>query len=328
MNNLLKRLDEKSKRLTQAHTPDELLVNLQKWYRVELTYTSNALEGNTLNRRQTALVVDKNLTVAGKSLIEHLEAVNHAQALDYIWQTAKKTKAKDIDAKTILGIHNLVLDKIDDTNAGRLRRMPVRVAGSSATFPNYMRISAMIDDLVQYIQTSKDHTCLKASQAHLRLVSIHPFVDGNGRTARLLMNLVLLQDGWLPAIIYKKDRLRYLKLLEDAQTLNQKEPFHLFILQNIEHSLDMRLNPDSPTPTDPKLLKIGDLARLSKESVSTLRYWTDQGLLQPADISPSKYRWYTPEAIKQIQKIRKLQDKRLTIKEIKEKLDNTSSLKL
>ena len=179
----------------------------------------------------------------------------------------------------------------------------------------------MMDELVEYIRTTKAHTCLKAAQAHLQFVSIHPFVDGNGRTARLLMNLLLLQAGWPPAIIRKTDRLRYLQLLEEAQTQDRKESFYIFVLQAVERSLDMCLKPDSPDPAEPRLLKIGSLARLTKEPVSTLRYWTDQGLLMPADISPSKYRWYAPSAVERIQKIRQLQDQRFTLREIKEQLD-------
>lgn len=303
--------------------PGEQLANLRQWYKVELTYTSNALEGNTLNRRQTAQVVDKSLSVAGKSLTEHLEAMNHAQAIDYIWRLAGKTGARDIDAKTILNIHSLILDKIDDTNAGRLRHIPVRVVGSKTVFPNHARVSAMMDDLVQYIQTSEVHTCLKASQAHLQLVSIHPFIDGNGRTARLLMNLLLLQDGWPPVIIAKTERLRYLKLLEEAQTQDRTEPFHIFILQAAIRSFNIYLKPDFPAPDPQRLFKIGDLARLSGEPVSTLRFWTDQGILRSAETSPAKYRWYAPESIKQVKRIRKLQNRRFTIKEIKSKLDRT-----
>ena len=321
MDDLLKRLDNKKKRLGSTPSLNKQLASMQQWYKVELTYTSNALEGNTLDRRQTALIIDKNLSVAGKSLTEHLEAVNHAQAVDYIWQLSGKTKARDIDLEMLLAIHCLILDKIDDANAGRLRRMPVRVLGSSTVFPNYMRVVAMMDELVEYIRTTKAHTCLKAAQTHLQFVSIHPFVDGNGRTARLLMNLLLLQAGWPPAIIRKTDRLRYLQLLEEAQTQDRKEPFYIFVLQAVERSLDMCLKPDSPAPAEPRLLKIGSLARLTKEPVSTLRYWTDQGLLMPADISPSRYRWYAPSAVERIQKIRQLQNQRFTLQEIKEQLD-------
>lgn len=320
MDDILDRLDRKKRRLRQLSVPKEQLANLQEWYRVELTYTSNALEGNTLDRRQTALIVDKNLSVAGKTLTEHLEAVNHAQAVDYIWQFAGKTKNKDIDAKLILAIHRLVLDKIDSTNAGRLRRIPVRVVGSVTVFPNWRRVSSLLDDLVEDIRNTKAHTCLRASRAHLQLVSIHPFVNSNGRTARLLMNLLLLQDGWPPAIIRKEDRLLYLQLLEDAQAGGSVEPFHAFILQAIERSLDTYLKPDSPTPVASKLLKIGELARLSGEPVSTLRYWTNQKLLPPVDILPSRYRLYASSAVERAKQIRKLQDQRFTLAEIKEKL--------
>lgn len=325
MDDILKRLDSKKKRLQQLSVPKEQLANLQEWYRVELTYTSNALEGNTLDRRQTALIVGKNLSVAGKSLTEHLEAVNHAQAVDYIWRFANKIKIKDVDAKLILAIHGLVLDKIDSMNAGRLRRVPVRVAGSATVFPNWHRVSSMLDEMIEEIRNSKVHVCFKASQAHLRLVGIHPFVDGNGRTARLLMNLLLLQDGWPPAVIRTEDRLPYLRLLENVQTKGETEPFHGFILRAIERSLDSHLKPGSPAPAEAKLLKIGELARLSGEPVSTLRYWSDRGLLPPADMLPSKYRLYAPSAVKRAQRIRQLQNRRFTLAEIKSKLDQSDS---
>ena len=319
MDEFLKRLTRQKKELEHLPLPKEQLEHIKQWQRVELTYNSNALEGNTLSRQETALVVEKKMSVAGKTINETLEALNHAQALDYIWQLAQE-KA-DLDLKTILEVQRLVLNKIDDDNAGRLRRIPVRVVGSKTIFPNYVKIPTMMKDFVKNINASKSHVCLKAAEAHLQLVSIHPFVDGNGRTARLLMNLVLLQAGWPLTIIHKEDRLQYLNLLEGAQTEDQKEPFYIFIFKAIERSFDIYLRPNKKMPAEEKLIKIGDLARLAKESVSTLRYWSDQGLLPISDISASGYRWYKTSSLKRVQQIRKLQSKRLTIKEIKAKLD-------
>ena len=320
MDDLLRRLAAKCDQLRQLDQPEELLDNLRQWYRVELTYTSNALEGSTLGRLQTSLVIEKNQAVAGKSLTEHLEALGHAKAVDYIWGLANQLKTGDVSVDTILYIHRLVLGQADPDNAACLRRTAVRVAGSRAGFPNHLRVSDLLDDLVDTIRNDDSPPCLKAAQAHLELVSIHPFVDGNGRTARLLMNLILMQSGYPPAIIRKRDRFKYLQLLEDAQTGGSPEPFYVFVFGAIDRSLDIYLKPEAIEPPDPKLIKIGDLARLTQETVSTLRYWTNQGLLPPVDIAPSKYRLYDHSAVDRAKLIRQLQYKRFSLEEIKQKL--------
>lgn len=320
MDDLLKRLADKRQQLRQLDHLDELLENLRRWYRVELTYTSNAIEGSTLGRLQTSLVIEKDQTIAGKSLTEHLEAVGHAKAVDHIWGLSTRSKAADISVDTIFDIHRLVLGQVDPDNAARLRRTAVRVVGSRSAFPNHLQVSALVDDLVRQIGDSGGSPCLNAAQAHLGLVSIHPFVDGNGRTARLLMNLILMQSGYPPAIIRKRDRLKYLQLVEDVHMGGSPEPFYAFIFQAIDRSLDIYLKPEKVVSAEPELIKIGDLARLTQETVSTLRYWTNQGLLPPVDISSSKYRWYDHSAVDRVRLIRKLQSERFNLGEIKQKL--------
>lgn len=324
MDELLKRIDQKKQRLdTLQPLPDVQIKNLDEWYRVELTYTSNAIEGNTLSRRETSLVVDKGLTIQGKSLVEHLEAVNHAEAVDYIKELAKTTKPTDITQDTILEIHRQILNKIDDTNAGRYRSLPVRVAGSTTVFPNHMQVAKLmakfITDLHKIAKTQ--HPCLIAAFGHFTLVGIHPFSDGNGRTARLLMNLILEQSGYPPAIIRKEDRLKYINTLEEGRSSGSLDDFNKLIAEALEHSIDIYLGEDKkPAWAEPKLLKIGDLARLVNETVVTIRHWSNQGLLPPADVTPSGYRLYEPSMVERAKQIRKLQQKRLTLGEIKKRL--------
>lgn len=320
IDDLLKHLAGKRDQLRQLDQLEELLDNLRQWYRVELTYTSNALEGSTLGRLQTSLVIEKDQTIAGKSLTEHLEAVGHAKAVDHIWDLAGKSKTDSVSVDTIFGIHRLILGPADPDNAARLRRTAVRVAGSRTVFPNHLRVSALLDDLANDIRNDSNPPCLKAAWAHLRLVSIHPFVDGNGRTARLLMNLILLQSGYPPAVIRKRDRLKYLQLLEAAQTGGSPEPFYDFVFRAIDRSLDICLNPEKVDAAEPELIKIGELARLTRETTSTLRYWTSQGLLPPVEITASKYRWYDQSAVGRVKLIRRLQAQRLNLEEIKQKL--------
>ena len=191
----LKKLTEKKRKLDKYRPlPPELVKNLDDWFRVELTYTSNAIEGNTLNRRETALVVEKGLTVGGKTLVEHLEAANHAKAVDWITQKVELSD-EPISEQDLLKIHELILAGIDSQNAGFYRNIPVRISGSTVVLPNPRKVPDLMNEFCAWLCDDKDegHPVKKAAEAHYRLVSIHPFVDGNGRTARLLMNLILLK---------------------------------------------------------------------------------------------------------------------------------------
>jgi hypothetical protein len=164
-----------------------------------------------------------------------------------------------------------------------------------------------------------------ASEAHYRLVSIHPFVDGNGRTARLLMNLLLMMLGYPPAIIRKRDRLFYIGALEKAQLGGSKVPYEKIIAQAAERSLDIYLKAIrgesavlDDTNTD-NLLKIGVLAKATGQTVSTIRYWTKEGLLEVIKITESGYQLYAIDMIARCKKIKKLKQERFTLAEIKQR---------
>lgn len=243
MDDILKRLTEK-KRVLDAYRPlpPELVKNLEDWYKVELTYTSNAIEGNTLSRQETALVVEKGLTVAGKSVKEHLEALNHAHALDFITSLIT-TRRKEITENHILEIHKLILSKIDDTNAGRYRSVPVRIAGSTVILPNPLKVPDMMQQFVEWLhEDTQLHPATISAEAHFKLVTIHPFVDGNGRTARLLMNVLLLEEGYPPAIIRNEDRTLYIDSIEKVQLGGSLDDFLHLIYEAIERSLDIYLD--------------------------------------------------------------------------------------
>jgi len=314
--------DEKMQLDSYRPLPFDLVRNLEDWFRVELTYTSNAIEGNTLSRAETALVVEKGITVAGKSLKEHLEAVNHAQALELIKQLADR-KRTALTEGHILDIHRLILQKIDDHNAGRYRSIPVRIAGSTSVLPNPIKVPDLMSEYIRWLRAIKDHPVKVAADAHFKLVTIHPFTDGNGRTARLVMNLLLTQAGYPPAIIRKQDRKKYIDSVEAGQLTGSLNDFYSLIYQAVNRSLDIYLDSVQPKPEPPKsspgkLLKIGDLAELTRETVPTIRHWTRGGLLSAADHSPGGYQLYHRNMIGIAKKIRRLQSqKRLTLTEIK-----------
>jgi Fic family protein len=320
------RLNEKKGLLDQRRPlPKALVQNLDEWFRVELTYTSNAIEGNTLSRRETALVVEKGLTVGGKSLTEHLEAANHAYAIDWIRAQVKRAP-QDLEEGDVLQMHALVLKGIDDANAGHYRNIGVRISGSTVELPNPFRVPDLMADFSNWLrQPGELHPVELAAEAHYRLVSIHPFVDGNGRTARLLMNLLLLMNGYPAAIIQKRDRLKYIGSLEKAQLGGSKEESFRIVSKAVERSLDIYLKALSGAPDsgsdEGRLLKIGALAKRVGVANSTIRYWTKEGLLEVADVTEAGYQLYASEMIERIKKIHVLKKKRYTLQEIRAALD-------
>lgn len=314
---------EVKKRRLDAHGPlaPAVFNNLQEWFKVELTYTSNALEGNTLSRAETALVVEKGLTVAGKTLREHLEAVNHAEGFDWIVER-RNSQPTAIGEQQLLDLHQLILHKIDDLHAGRYRSVPVRIAGSRVVMPNPAKVPALMQEFVAWLQAQPAATPQLAAEAHYRLVSIHPFVDGNGRTARLLMNWLLLQAGYPPAIVRLEDRQRYLSSIEKGQLGGSLADYYSLLSAAMERSLDIYLaaieqNEQRQHLTGKSLLKIGELARLTQETVPTIRHWTKLGLLQVAEYTPSGYQLYEQEMVAVATEIRRLQnDRRLSLAEV------------
>ncbi|OGQ33455.1 MAG: cell filamentation protein Fic [Deltaproteobacteria bacterium RIFCSPHIGHO2_12_FULL_43_9] len=301
--------------------------NMEDWFRIELTYTSNAIEGNTLSREETAEVVEKGLTVKSKSLREHLEAVNHSAAMNRVYEMAKR-KSKKITEQDILNLHSLILRGIDDLQAGRYRNVPVRVAGSNVIFPNPFKVPQLMERFNDEINSrAKINPIEKAANAHLQLVTIHPFVDGNGRTARLLMNLILMQNGYPPALIRKRDRLQYIKSIEKAQLGGSQEDYLGIIIDAVERSFDIYFETlegkneiKEKTKSEETLYKIGELAKLTGETNPTIRHWTQLGLLKVSKTTESGYQLYDNESIKTIRRIRELQKERLTLEEIKERL--------
>jgi Fic family protein len=316
------KLSDKKKRLDK-HRPlsKELVRNLDDWFRIELTYTSNAIEGNTLTRQETAMVVEKGLTVGGKTLVEHLEATNHAHAIDWVKDQIKKKPTK-ITVNDILTIHNLILKGIDDDNAGHYRRFRVRISGSTVVLPNPQKIPDLMTDFIDWLKgTDSLHPVELAAQAHYRLVTIHPFADGNGRSARLLMNMILLINGYPAAIIRKQDRLNYINSLEKAQLSGSQDDYLTLTAKAVDRSLTIYLKSIDGTEETPKdqsaLLKIGELAKQSGENNSTLRHWTKEGLLEVAETTASGYQLYSTHMVEQIKKINALKKKRYSLKEIK-----------
>lgn len=203
--------------------PKETLKSLRESINLEWTYNSNGIEGNTLTLRETQIVLE-GITVGGKSIKEHLEAINHEQAILYLDDLVKTENP--INEWNIKSIQQLILKGIDNANAGQYRKENVIIKGAVHVPPDYLQLPELMEKLIiNYNTWNKYHPIIKAALLHGELVKIHPFVDGNGRTSRLLMNLDLMNSGYLPVIIKKESRLKYYEALDKAHTTGNYTDF-------------------------------------------------------------------------------------------------------
>lgn len=232
---LLKKVDALKEQLsTLRPLPEEALKKIQDALDIEYTYESNRIEGNTLTLQETALVVNEGVTISGKSMREHLEAINHTEAINYIKDIAKQDV--EISERTIKEIHALILHGIDRENAGRYRTVPVMISGSTHMPPQpYLIEKQMEDFLIRFKQMEEEkvHPVLIASYLHDELVRIHPFIDGNGRTSRLLMNLYLLRHGYVIITLKGSNdaKVSYYMALEKSHTEDLPEDFQKLVVE-------------------------------------------------------------------------------------------------
>lgn len=234
---------EKKKTLLDARRPlpKGTVASLRENLLLEWTYHSNAIEGNTLTLKETKVVLE-GITVGGKTLIEHLEAVNHKEAILYIEEIVKDKEP--LGEWQIKNIHAIILKSINAENAGIYRKENVLISGANHIPPNYLAVPDLMQEMVAQYQKEAHtfHPIIRAARVHSDFVSIHPFVDGNGRTARLLLNLELMKTGYPPIIIRKEDRLRYYEALDQSHTEHKHQAFIALVAERMEATLDLYLN--------------------------------------------------------------------------------------
>lgn len=208
----------------------EILSQLKEYYRIGLTYSSNALEGNSLTESETKVVLEDGLTIGGKPLRDHYEALGHSDAYDEMHRLVKGAVPTEEDIKKL---HQLFYHRIDIDNAGKYRNVKVFVTGSHHTFPSPEKVSQLMKQFVERLESLRKryHPVDYAALVHKDFVFIHPFVDGNGRIARLFMNLALLQGGYVIAIIPPILRAEYIRTLEKAHS--DDKPFRQFIAERV-----------------------------------------------------------------------------------------------
>ena len=244
--NLLIQLETKKQKLdTLRPLNNKQLQNLKKIFDVDLTYNSNAIEGSTLSFAETKLILSEGITIGGKKLSEHLEVINHKEALDFI-ESLSHLLPEQLSLKDIMDIHFLILKGINTKEAGIYRVKSVGVQKSDGVIYKFiepLKIKDEMDAFIVWLHECKDlYPVVLASEAHYRFVSIHPFIDGNGRTARLLMNLILLQSGYPPAVIKMTNRAEYILSIEKAQDDGSMDDFYKVVANAVDESLDIYLD--------------------------------------------------------------------------------------
>jgi len=292
---LISQLSDRKRKFNKLFKEEKSKEQLYKWLKSELAYTSNNIEGNTLTRKETRLVIEEDITSSSKPFVHYQEAVNHAKAFDYIIDMLKS--GKKINENTVLEIHKRLLSGIDDYNAGFYRNCPVRISGSRVILPNPIKVPDLMKDF--FAKYEKFDGVADIIKTHLDFVSIHPFSDGNGRCARLLMNLLLMQNGYCPIIIRPRDRKRYINSIEKAQLTGEIEDYMRFMLYRLNNSyitiFDI-FDTKNETPQE-KLMTIAKFAKEVGVPVSTIRYWVKVGKLKPTMYTESGYMMFSETQI-------------------------------
>ena len=240
-NDFFEELDKKKSILdSKRPLPKETLKSLEENFKLEWTYNSNAIEGNTLTLKETKVVLE-GITIGGKTMREHLEAINHKEAIEFLEELINdNSELSEIDIKNI---HALVLKGIDDENAGRYRTENVIISGATHIPPESVIVPELMEKLIYRYDEWKEkyHPIVVASLLHAEFVKIHPFIDGNGRTARLLMNFEAMKNGYPPIIIKTEQRHSYYDALDKGAMTGDYTDFVKIVVKQAEEMLDLYL---------------------------------------------------------------------------------------
>lgn len=270
--NLQSNIERKLKELDKFRPlPSSAVKKLREQFQIEMIYNSNAIEGNSLTLKETFLVINEGLTIKGKPLKDHLEAKNHQEALEYLYGLIEKGKKQTISEQFIRNLHQLVMQETDKEWAGRYRNSNVIIAGADSIPPDALDVPSEMSKLMDLLKQNKKklHIIELAALFHHKLVYIHPFFDGNGRVARLAMNLLLMQAGYPLVIILKNDRKKYYRVLSQADK-DDVVPFIRFIAQAVSRSLDIYLK--ILTPVSKKREKYLPLSEIAKKTLYNAKY--------------------------------------------------------
>lgn len=268
----LDRIDRKLKKLqTLRPLPSSAVRKLRERFEIEMTYNSNAIEGNSLTLKETYLVIHEGLTIKGKPLKDHLEAKDHQEALEFLYELVQKDSRPTLSEHLIRSLHQLVLHKTDEETAGKYRTSNVYIGGADHIPPDATQVPGEMSRLILWFikERRRLHPVELSALLHHKFVYIHPFIDGNGRTARLIMNIVLMRAGYPLVVILKNDRSRYYRALERADR-GDYTTLVRFIAQAVERTLDIYLK--TLTPASQSRERFLPLSKISKKTPYSAKY--------------------------------------------------------
>jgi len=287
------RIESKLKQLQSLRPlPPASVLKLKEQFGIEMTYNSNAIEGNRLTLKETFLVISEGLTIKGKPLKDHLEAKDHFEALNYLYELIEKDSRHTISEVLIRNLQQLVVKETDPGWAGKYRNSNVIITGSDHTPPDASVVPSLMGDLVKWTNENKNklNPLELSAIIHHKFVFIHPFFDGNGRTARLLMNVILMQQGYPLVMILKNDRKRYYNTLDKADKKDYV-PFVRFIAQAVERSLNIYLRTLLPTSINKE--KYYPLSEISKKTPYSEKYLNLLARIGKIEAHKEKRNWVT-----------------------------------
>lgn len=293
--NLKTILEERLKKLKKLRPiSSALMLKLKERFEIEMTYNSNAIEGNTLTLKETYWVIQHGITVKGKSLKDHLEAKNHKEALDYLYEMIEQGASHTISEHLINNLHSIIIQDINKDIAGRYRNVDVFITAAEHTPPSALDVPYQMRELINWAKNNykKMYIVEFAAIFHHKFVHIHPFQDGNGRVGRLLMNIFLMQYGFPLAIIQKNDRQKYYRVLALGDRENYKR-LTLFIAQAVLRSLNIYLDVLTPTKEKEGLITLAEATRYCTYSQAYLGKIAKEGKLEAIKL---KRNWMTTKA--------------------------------
>ncbi|MCK9378873.1 MAG: Fic family protein [Candidatus Moranbacteria bacterium] len=278
-----KRIDDKLDLLNSFRPlPVSAVEKLKEQFEIEMTYNSNAIEGNSLTLKETYLVINEGITIKGKPLKDHLEAKSHKEALDYLYTLVETGRNNTISERFIRSLNQIVMQDIDREWAGKYRNSAVIIGGADHKPPEALEIPKLMQNLINWVGDNKKklHPVELSGILHHKLVHIHPFFDGNGRTSRLAMNIILMQAGFPLVIVLKNDRKKYYQTLSVADK-GEYADFVNFIARAVERTLDIYLKILMPSKkSNEKYISLADLARDSKFTEKYLNLLARSGKLE------------------------------------------------
>ena len=294
--NLHSRIEEKLSKLNGLRPlPPTIIQKLKQQFSIEMTYNSNAIEGNSLTLKETAWVIQDGLTIKGKPLKDHLEAKDHYEALNYLYETIEHDSQQTISEVFIRTLHTLVVRETEREEAGVYRTTNVMITGSDHTPPDVSQVSSAMNELIKWVRKNQKnlHPIEQAALLHHKIVHIHPFTDGNGRTARLALNLILMHKGYSLVVVLKNDRRKYYRVLSQADK-EVYQPLIRFLAQAVERSLNIYLKVLFPaTKKSQKYFSLSEISKLTPYSEKYLNLLARYGKIEA---HKEKRIWVTTKA--------------------------------